>query len=139
MICETVPYPPVLAGAAVLAESGLSCLLVGSGALWLHGEAILVHDADLVIEPGERNLRLLRSALAEVATRPALLPAPWRMSVLDTATVATSYGKIDCLLERGRLDWRRLRASAGMMPLAGAGVLAVGKAEAWELGRRFNG
>lgn len=128
---------PVLLSAAVAAASGVSCLLVGSGALWLRGEPIAVHDADLVIEPGEENLRRLHAVLTELATRPGLLPAAWRLSSLNTATVATSYGKIDCLLERGRLDWQRLYASAGMIPVAGVGVLVAGKADAWDLRRRF--
>jgi hypothetical protein len=129
--------PPVLLGAAVMAASGVSCLLVGSGALWLRGEPIAVRDADLVIEPGEPNLRRLRAALTELATRPGLVPAGWRLSALDIATVATSYGKIDCLLERGRLDWQRLRASAGMIPVAGVGVLVAGKTDARDLRRQF--
>jgi hypothetical protein len=130
-------HPPVLLSAAVVSASGVSCLLVGSGALRLRGEPITVHDADLVIEPGEPNLRRLRAVLTELAVRPRLLPAEWRLSALDMVTVPTSYGTIDCLLERGRLDWRRLRASAGMISVAGVGVLVAGKTDAWHLRRRF--
>lgn len=152
MICEALtpgtapadrsqpsPYPAVLLGAAVVAASRVSCMLVGSGALWMRGEAIAVHDADLVIEPGEQNLGRLHAALASVATQPRLLPAAWRLSSLDIATVATSYGRIDCLLERGRLDWRRLRESATALPVAGVGVLVASQADAWYLRRRFKG
>lgn len=115
----------------------MSCLLVGSGALWLRGEPIAVHDADLVIEPGEANLRRLRAVLGEVATRPRSLPATWRLPSLSVASVATSYGKIDCLLERGRLDWPRLRESAAVIAIADVGLLVAGTAQAWELRRRF--
>jgi len=127
----------VLWGAAIVAASGTSCLLVGSGALWLRGEPVVVHDADLVIEPGEPNLRRLRAVLESMATRPGSLPAMWRMASMDVATVATSYGKIDCLLERGRLDWRRLRESATVLAMADAGVLVAATADTWDLRRRF--
>lgn len=128
---------PVLLGAAVVAASGVSCLLVGSGALWLRGEPLAVRDADLVIEPGERNLKRLHTVLAGLATRPRLVPPVWRMASLNVATVLTSYGKIDCLLERGRLDWRRLRESAAVIPVADVGLLVAGTADAWNLRRRF--
>jgi hypothetical protein len=129
----------VLWGAAVVAASGVSCLLVGSGALWLRGEPVAVHDADLVIEPGEQNLLRLHAVLRRVATRPGSLPATWRMAALNVATVATSYGMMDCLLERGRLDWRRLRESASVIAMADVGVLVAGTADAWDLRRRFKG
>jgi hypothetical protein len=63
-------YPSPVLAAAVLAAEDVSFLLVGSAALWLHGECIPVGDADAVIEPGEQNIHRLRSALAGLALRP---------------------------------------------------------------------
>src|SRR6202035_4048499 len=60
-------YPVPVLAAAVLAAEHVSFLLVGSAALWLHGEQIAVGDADVVIEPGERNFRRLSEALADLA------------------------------------------------------------------------
>ena len=51
---ERPGYPAPVLAAAILAAEGVSFLLVGSAALWLHGEAISVADADLVIEPAGR-------------------------------------------------------------------------------------
>ena len=127
---------PVLA-AAVLAAEGVSFLLIGSAALWLHGEPIAVGDADVVIEPGGRNLHRLSEALAGMALRPRAVPPVRDFPLLHTAGVITSYGRIDCLLERGRLDWQRLRRSSVMIPVADAGVLVAGRADAWALRRRF--
>jgi hypothetical protein len=39
--------------------------------------------------------------------------------------VTTSYGRVDCLLERGRLDWDPLRRSAVRIPVADARVLSA--------------
>lgn len=62
-----VPVPVPVLAAAVLAAAGVSLLLVGSAALWLHGAPIPVADADVVPEPGKQNLRQLREALAQMA------------------------------------------------------------------------
>ncbi len=61
--------------AAVLAADDVSCLLVGSAALWLQGEQVGVSDADLVIEPGGANLQRLRDGLARIALQPRALPS----------------------------------------------------------------
>lgn len=127
---------PVLA-AAVLAAEGVSFLLVGSAALWLHGEPVTVADADLVVEPAEQNLRRLSEALAQLAVRPRALPRVRDLPLLDLVSVTTSFGQVDCLLERGRVDWARLRSSAARIPVAEAGVLTASRADAWALRRRF--
>jgi hypothetical protein len=128
-------YPPPVLGAAVLAAEGVSFLLVGSAALWLRGEIAGVADADAVIEPGERNIQRLRGALAAVAIGP--VPAAGRLSGGSVVPVATVYGKIDCLLERGRRDWGRLRRGAGFLPVADVPVLVAASADAWDLRRRY--
>jgi hypothetical protein len=133
----TGSYPVPVLAAAVLAAQGVSFLLAGSAALWLHGEPIAVGDADVVIEPGEQNLRRLGEALAGMALRARAVPPVRDFPLLDVAGVTTSYGRIDCLLERGRLDWERLRQSSVMIPVADAGVLVAARADAWALRRQF--
>jgi len=130
-------YPPPVLAAAVLAAEGVSFVLVGSAALWLHGEPVSVGDADVVPEPGERNLHRLREALTDMALRPRAVPPLRRFPLLHAASVATSYGRIDCLLERGRVDWERLRRPSVVIPVADAAVVVAARADAWALRRRF--
>lgn len=130
-------YPTVLLAAGVLVAEDVSYVLVGSAALWLRGESIHVSDLDLVIEPAEQNLRRLHAALARMAPRPRSIPLLPSFVRLPLITVITSYGTIDCLLERGRLDWERLRRTADILPVADAGVLVADAAEVWALRRRF--
>lgn len=130
-------YPVPVLAAAVLAAEGVSFLLVGSAALWLHGEPIAVGDADVVIEPGEQNLHRLSGVLARMALRPQAVPPARDFPLLHVAGVTTSYGRIDCLLERGRLDWQRLRRSSVMISVADAGVLVAAQSDARALRHRF--
>ena len=109
-------------------------MLVGSAALWLRDEVIDVGDADVVIEPGEGNMRRLRDALAEIATGP--VPSAGRLAGGSVTRVMTAYGTVDCLLERGRQDWGRLRRRAGLVPVADVPVLVAARADAWDLRRR---
>jgi hypothetical protein len=127
---------PVLA-AAILAVEGVSFLLAGSAALWLHREPITVGDADVVIEPGEPNLRRLGEVLAQLAVGHRAVPPVRDFSLLHLVSVTTSYGRVDCLLERGRADWERLRQSSVTIPVADAGVLVAARADAWALRHQF--
>ena len=129
--------PVVVLAAAVLAAEQVSFVLVGSAALWLRGEQIAVGDADVVIEPGEANLRRLHAAMAGLAVRPDEVPPVHRLRDLPVATAVTSYGRVDCLLERGRRDWDQLRQGAGYVAVADAQVLAASAGDAWALRRRF--
>jgi hypothetical protein len=130
-------YPAGVLAAAVLATAGVSFVLVGSAALWLRGESIPVGDADVVTEPGEQNMQRARAALADMALQPHAVPQAARLATLDIVTIMTSYGRIDCLLGRGRLDWDRLRTNADVMVVAGAGVAVAASSDAWKLRRRF--
>ena len=123
--------------AAVLAAERVPGVLVGSAALWLRGEPVSVGDVDVVIEPGEANLRRLREVLAGLAVRPGTVPALHRLREISVATVYTSYGRVDCMLERGRRDWGWLRAGAGYVPVADVRVLVASTADAWALRARF--
>ena len=131
--------PGVVLAAAVLAADGVSLLLVGSAALWLRGEPATVGDVDVVIEPGQENLRRLHAALAGVALRPGDVPPPHRLAGLPIVTIPTSYGRVDCLLERGRRDWARLREAGGPVAVADVNVLVASAEDAWALRRRFKG
>jgi hypothetical protein len=123
--------------AAVLAAERVSSVLVGSAALWLRGEPVSVGDVDVVIEPGEANLRRLHEALAGLAVRPQDVPAVHRLRDVSIATIFSSYGRVDCMLERGRRDWAPLRQNAGYVPVADVRVLVASAADAWALRKRF--
>lgn len=125
--------------AAVLAAEDLSFLLVGSAALWLHGESITVADADVVIDPAAQNLSRLGDVLTRMALRPWAVPSVRDFPLLPLISATTSYGKIDCLLERGRVHWEWLHRCAVPIPVADASVLVAAPADAWALRRRFKG
>jgi hypothetical protein len=125
--------------AAVLAAERVSFALVGSAALWLRGEHVPVADVDAVPEPGAANLARLHAALTNLAVSDRVVPRPRSLPVLDMVTVPTSYGRLDCLLERGRRDWDRLRGGAGVIRVADADVLVASAADAWSLRRAFKG
>jgi hypothetical protein len=125
--------------AGILAAEDVSFLLVGSAALWLYGEPIPVRDADVVIEPAEENLHRLGVALAQFALRPQEVPRVRVLPWLDVLSVVTSYGMVDCLLERGRLEWQRLRRSATRIPVADVNVPVAAQADVRALRRRFKG
>jgi hypothetical protein len=129
--------PSILLLAAVLGCEGVSFVLVGSAALWLSGETISVRDIDVVPRPGERNLGKLHAALAVLAMRRDLVPPLRSLPALDMVSVPTIYGKLDCLLERGRQDWDLLCEDARLIRIADAGVLVASAAHAWALRRAF--
>ena len=130
-------YPAGVLAAVVLATTEVSFLLVGSAALWLRGESISVGDADAVIEPGDENMQRTRAALADLALQPQAVPQAARLAGLDIVTIMTSYGKIDCLLRRGRLEWDRLRRNSDVLPVAGAELVVAASSDAWSLRRHF--
>jgi hypothetical protein len=134
---ELAGYPAGVLAAAVLATTGLSFLLVGSAALWLRGESIPVGDADVVIEPGDQSMQRARAVLAGLALQPHAVPPAHRLASLDIVTVMTSYGRVDCLLRRGRLDWDRLLRNSEVLLVAGAEVVVAASSDAWSLRRRF--
>jgi hypothetical protein len=134
---EAAGYPAGVLAAAMLSTTGVSFVLVGSAALWLRGGSIPVGDADVVIEPGDQSMQRARAALADLALRPHAVPQAGRLALLDIVTVMTSYGKIDCLLRRGRLDWDRLVTKSDVMLVAGAEVIVADSFDAWSLRRRF--
>jgi hypothetical protein len=129
--------PTVLLLAGILAAEGVSFVLVGSGALRLRGESLPVRDVDAVIEPERANLRRLLESLSWLALDPAAPPGVSALRSRDMTSVLTSYGRLDCLLRRGRLEWRTLSARADVIEVAGAGVMVASTADAWRLRRAF--
>jgi len=130
-------FPAGVLAAAVLAAEQVPFVLVGSAALWLRAEQVSVGDADVVVKPGEASLRRLHEVMTGLAIRPQTVPAVHRLRDLSVATVDTCYGRVDCLLERGREDWDRLWQSAGYVAVADAPVLVASAQDAWALRRRF--
>lgn len=130
-------FPVVVLAAAVLAAERVSGVLVGSAALRLRGEPVSVGDVDVVIEPGEANLRRLHEALTGLAVRPAVVPVVHRLREVPVATIFSSYGRVDCMLERGRCDWESLRQNAGYVAVADVRVRVASAADAWALRKRF--
>ena len=125
--------------AAVLVAEQVSFVLVGSAALRLQGETIRVSDVDVVPDPSEANLARLHAALTTLATRRRVVPPPRCLAALDMVSVPTIYGKLDCLLARGRQNWASLRQNAGPIMVADAEVLVASAADAWALRRAFKG
>ena len=134
-----VQVRPVMLLAAVLAAEQVSFVLVGSAALRLRGETIRVADIDVVPDPAEANLAALHAALTALASRRRLVPPPRCLAALDTVSVPTRYGKLDCLLGRGRRNWARLRQHGGPVMIADAEVLVASAADARALRRAFKG
>jgi hypothetical protein len=55
----------------------------------------------------------------------------------DVLSVLTSYGRLDCMLRRGRLEWQELSARAETIDVAGVSVDVASSADAWRLRRAF--
>ena len=78
-----------------------------------------------------------RVALADLALQPQAVPQAARLAGLDIVSIVTSYGKIDCLLQRGRLDWDRLRRNSDVVLVAGVELVVAASSDAWSLRRHF--
>ncbi len=114
--------PPILPLAAVLAAQGVSYVLVGSAGLYLRGYHGPGGDIDAVPAPDPVNLELLHDVLAGLAVGGRCPPARV-LATADLVQMRTSYGKLDCLLARGRLDWAKLTAGAETFEVCGVPVL----------------
>jgi hypothetical protein len=124
--------------AAVLAAEGVSFVLVGSAALYLHGDRVPVRDIDAVPDPGEANLAALHAALGVLIVR-GTVPSLRSLATAEMLSARTGYGALDCLLARGRRDWDRLREHAQLFPVSGAVVTVARAADARARRRRFKG
>jgi hypothetical protein len=131
--------PASVVAVAVLVAEGVVLLTVGSVALWLHGEAVGVHDLDVVVDPCRANLCLLREALGSLGARRVDVPSVRVLETVDLVGVVTGYGRVDLMLERGRADWGRLAEAATGIDVCGVSVPVVATSDAWELRWRFKG
>jgi hypothetical protein len=129
--------PTSVLAAAVLSAEGADLIVVGSTALWLHGEPIGVHDLDVVINPRLGNLSQLGDALASLGVRPAESPPLHLLTVVDLIGVPTRYGRVDLLLARGRLDFAVLDRHASWFDVHGARVRVASRADTWSLRARY--
>jgi hypothetical protein len=142
------PYPAPVLAAAVLAAEGVSFLLVGSAALWLHGEPVTVADAGAVIDPAA-NFRYTESRLtpagqvALAAERGNLAPVPLGLINGNTYRAGTRppfrpRGIIEALrqvIQRPRVTSADLTAIVGP-PEFGNGCTVTGDFAALAAGRR---
>jgi hypothetical protein len=126
--------PPILLLAAVLAAEDVSFVLVGSAALYLYGHVIPVPDIDAVPAPDAGNLARLHAALA-VLVRDGRMPSIRSLGAAHVVSVRTSYGRLDCLLGRGRLDWDRLQDGARQVQVSDARVMVASAATVTALRR----
>jgi hypothetical protein len=122
--------------AAVLASEGLSFVLVGSAAMELRGVEIDVHDVDVVVEPSKPNIERLGAVLETLSLSPIAL-SQFLLAGRSIVSVATSFGALDCMLERGRKDWWGLREKASWLDVAGVPVLVASLADARALRARY--
>jgi hypothetical protein len=122
--------------AAILAAEGVSFVLVGSGALILRAVSLPVGDVDAVIEPGSANLGRLTAILRWLALEPVAIPTMSCLESRDVLSVLTSYGRLDCMLRRGRLEWQELSARAEAIDVV-VRVEVASSADAWRLRRVF--
>jgi len=128
--------PPILLLAAVLAAEGVSYVLVGSAGLYLRGYRGPVGDIDAVPAPDPVNLELLHDVLAGLGMGRGCPPARV-LAAADLIQVRTSYGKLDCLLARGRSDWANLSAGAEAFEVCGVPVLTAAARDLRALRARY--
>lgn len=130
---------PSLLLAAILASKRCGFLIVGSAGLRATGATdIVVHDLDIVIEPSEDNLGRLHDALTRLAIdRPA--PSVIELREQQICRRETPYGWLDCMLERGRLDWTYLERRAHELMVWGLQILVADVEDLLLLRRTFKG
>lgn len=104
----SVVIPSEIFLAGVLAAEGLRFVVIGSAALWLHGQACPVGDLDVVPDPDYENLKHLHNVLTRLAVAVRDVPPFGYFATLDIVSADTIYAGLDCLLERGRRDFADL-------------------------------
>jgi hypothetical protein len=123
--------------AAVLHAEGVRFVVVGSTALWLLGEAIAVHDLDVVVEPSGRNLDGVVGALGVMGARRGEVPPRWALDTADVVSVTTGYGRVDLLVGQGRASFAALADRAVSVDVCGVGLMVADPADAWALRARY--
>lgn len=111
-------------------------MVVGSTALVLRGHHLTVRDLDLVPAPNPDSLAALRTALQPLVVRGGV-PSVGQLERASVVSLATSFGPVDLLLERGRVDHPALHAASSLIEVAGVAVPVASAAAALALRRRF--
>ena len=122
--------------AAVLVAEGFGVVVVGSAALRLHGEAIEVHDLDVVVEPSTANLRVAPEALRALGAS-AGIPPLLALAQRDVVSVLTGYGRVDLMLRQGREAFWELAENAATISVLGVPVVVASREDAWALRRQY--
>jgi hypothetical protein len=120
--------PSILLLAAVLAAEGVSYVLLGSAGMYLRGFRGAIGDIDAVPAPDRVNLERLHDVLADLAIGKECPPVKVLVRA-DLVQLHTSYGRLDCLLAKGRRDWATLVARAQAFDVFGVPVLTATTAD----------
>ncbi len=123
---------------AVMVSHGVHLLVVGGAARWLHGDhSSPLKDLDVVPAPDPANLERLLGCREPLGAPPRTWPTATRLLRCDLVTVPTSFGPIDMLTQRGREEYRSLRAAATSVPVLGVPVPVASPADVLRLERQF--
>jgi hypothetical protein len=123
-----------LVPAAMLVAAGVQLIVVGSAALVVYGDLDHANDLDIVPKCTASNLAQLRAELRHLAYH---VPTIQSLARADVATIQTSFGSIDLLLERGRREFDALAGRARAVDVHGVSVALSSRADAWRLRHRF--
>ncbi len=123
---------------AVLVSRGVHLVVVGGAARWLHGDrSSPLKDLDIVPAPDPANLERLLGCRELLGAPPRTWPTGARLVRCDLVTVPTSFGPIDVLTQRGREEYRSLRAAATSVSVLGEPVPVASPADVLRLERQF--
>jgi hypothetical protein len=125
--------------AALLVAEGIDAIVVGSAALWLHGEDLPVNDLDVAVAPDAANLARVPAALAAMGALTGHHLTVKTLEEADLISVITSYGRVDLMLQTGRQQFTELAPRSGTFNLFGASVTVASRADAWALRAWFKG
>jgi hypothetical protein len=124
--------------AAVMVSCGVELVVVGGAALWLHGDPSKpLKDLDVVPAPDPANIERLVSCRQTLGAPTRTWPTAGRLLRCELVTVETSFGPIDILSQRGRDEYRSLRAAATLVPVLGEPVPVASPADVLRLKRQF--
>jgi hypothetical protein len=127
-----------------LNDHGVEHLVFGAVALGFYGHVRATADLDIIVRPGEDNLRRVHDWLVELDAHLLLKPARrfgsrerWEMFKGADASVLTRLGQVD-LVQRlpGLPDWDELVAESERYELEHISVAVIARSTLIELKRR---
>lgn len=98
-----------------------------------------VGDVDIVPDPDPENLDRALTTFAAISVRPMSIPPSTALACLDVVSVPTVYGKVDCLLERARIEYHSLLARSDPILVTDVPVAVAGIDDGWRLRHEFGG